>query len=122
MLVDQFIGHFDQGLRVLFTPARSVRKHPDAELDEGELSPAEKQHALGLMRVNHCGEVCAQALYQGQAITEKNPEIKRALQQASQEEQEHLAWTAERISALGGSLSLFNPVWYAGSLVMGISV
>jgi ubiquinone biosynthesis monooxygenase Coq7 len=122
MLIDKFIGHFDQGLRVLFAPARSVRAHPDAALDEGELSSAEKRHALGLMRVNHCGEICAQALYQGQAMTEKNPDIKQALQQASLEEEEHLAWTAERVAALGGSVSLFNPIWYTGSLAMGISV
>ena len=122
MFIDKFIGHFDQGLRVLFAPARSARTHPDAALDEGELSSAEKRHALGLMRVNHCGEICAQALYQGQAMTEKNPDIKQALQQASLEEEEHLAWTAERVAALGGSVSLFNPIWYTGSLVMGASV
>lgn len=122
MLIDKFIGHFDQGLRVLFAPARSVRTHPDAALIEGELSSAEKRHALGLMRVNHCGEICAQALYQGQAMTEKNSDIKQALQQASLEEEEHLAWTAERVAALGGGVSLLNPIWYTGSLIMGISV
>ncbi len=75
---------------------------------------------VGLMRVNHCGEVCAQALYQGQALTSRDPEVREALRSAAQEETEHLAWTEQRIAALGGRKSLLNPLWYAGSLSLGV--
>lgn len=90
-------------------------------MEEAELSADDKKHALGLMRVNHCGEVCAQALYQGQALTARNPQAKEALQHAAFEETEHLAWTEQRIRELGGHSSLLNPVWYTGSLVMGVT-
>lgn len=73
------------------------------------------------MRVNHCGEVCAQALYQGQALASENAELKRALEQAAREEEDHLAWTEARIAELGGRTSLLNPLWYAGSLAMGFA-
>ena len=73
-MLDKWIVEFDKGLRTLFAPAQSLRPHPDAELEETELEAQEKQHALGLMRVNHCGEVCAQALYQGQALTARTPQ------------------------------------------------
>jgi ubiquinone biosynthesis monooxygenase Coq7 len=72
------------------------------------------------MRINHCGEVCAQALYQGQALTARNPEARQALEHAAQEETEHLAWTEKRIRELGGRTSVFNPLWYVGSLAIGV--
>lgn len=75
---------------------------------------------LGLMRVNHCGEICAQALYQGQALTSRDPAIRDALRSAADEETEHLAWTEQRIAELGGRKSLLNPLWYAGSLTLGL--
>ncbi|MGE8357802.1 MAG: 2-polyprenyl-3-methyl-6-methoxy-1,4-benzoquinone monooxygenase, partial [Microvirgula sp.] len=81
----------------------------------------ERRHALGLMRVNHCGEVCAQALYQGQALTARDPATRDSLKQAAWEETEHLAWTERRIADLGGRKSVLNPVWYVGSLAMGVA-
>ena len=119
--VDQLITEFDTVLRTLAAPATSARKHPDAALDEAELSDAEKTHAAGLMRVNHCGEVCAQALYQGQALTARDPAARDALKQAAAEEVEHLAWTRQRLDELGSHRSLLNPLWYAGSFAMGVT-
>jgi ubiquinone biosynthesis monooxygenase Coq7 len=81
---------------------------------------AEKRHVAALMRVNHCGEICAQALYQGQALTSRDPVVKRELEQAAWEETEHLNWTETRIAELGGRKSVLNPLWYAGSLAIGL--
>ncbi|MGB7542162.1 MAG: 2-polyprenyl-3-methyl-6-methoxy-1,4-benzoquinone monooxygenase, partial [Burkholderiales bacterium] len=83
------------------------------------LSDAERRHAAALMRVNHCGEVCAQALYQGQALASSDNRIKAALERAAREEADHLAWSAQRIRELGGRPSLLDPLWYAGSLALG---
>ncbi len=118
-MLDKLIIEFDKGLKTLTASAHSVRPHPDKNIQETELSAEEKRHALGLMRVNHCGEVCAQALYNGQSLTAKNPQIVGALQQASKEETEHLAWCEKRIHALGGHTSFLNPLWYAGSFTLG---
>ncbi len=118
-MLDKLIIEFDKGLKTLTASAHSVRPHPDENIQETELSAEEKRHALGLMRVNHCGEVCAQALYNGQSLTAKNPQIVDALQQASKEETEHLAWCEKRIHALGGHTSFLNPLWYAGSFTLG---
>ncbi len=119
-MLDKLIIEFDKGLKTLTASAHSVRPHPDENIQETELSAEEKRHALGLMRVNHCGEVCAQALYNGQSLTAKNPQIVGALQQASKEETEHLAWCEKRIHALGGHTSFLNPLWYAGSFTLGV--
>ncbi len=119
--IDDLIAGFDQALRTLAATPVSERPHPDARLAESELSEEEKRHAAGLMRVNHCGEVCAQALYQGQALTARDPAAREALRQAAREEVEHLAWTERRIHELGGHTSLLNPLWYAGSLGMGVA-
>jgi len=121
MMLDRLITEFDRGLRTLFAPAVSSRPRPDKEVAEAELSAADKQHAIGLMRVNHCGEVCAQALYQGQALTARNPAARDALRHAAFEEVEHLAWTEQRIRELGGRPSLLGPVWYTGSLAIGVT-
>jgi len=121
MMLDRLITEFDRGLRTLFAPAVSSRPRPDKEVAEAELSAAEKQHAIGLMRVNHCGEVCAQALYQGQALTARDPAARDALRHAAFEEVEHLAWTEQRIRELGGRPSLLGPVWYTGSLAIGVT-
>lgn len=117
--MDSLIIGFDRGLRTLFSEAHSVRPHPDADFPEHALSDAGKKHAAALMRVNHCGEICAQALYQGQALTARDPVVQKNLEQAAQEETEHLAWTARRVHELGSHLSLLNPVWYSSSLVIG---
>ena len=120
MLFEKLIPQVDVVLRTLFAPATTTRSYPDAGLEEGELTAAEKQHALGLMRVNHVGEVCAQALYQGQALTARDKTNREALQHAAYEEVEHLAWTEKRVKELGGRTSLLNPIWYAGSLAVGL--
>ena len=117
--IDKFIIEFDKALHTLAATPASARALPGATLPEAELSDAERRHAAALMRVNHCGEVCAQALYQGQALSCEEPAVTQALSQAAREETEHLAWTAQRVAELGGRLSLLNPLWYAGSLALG---
>ena len=117
--LDHLIVEFDKGLRTLFSQAHSARAYPDADVAEAALDATEKQHAQGLMRVNHTGEICAQALYQGQALTARSVEVQQKLQHAAAEETEHLAWTAQRVHELGGHLSVLNPLWYSGSLAMG---
>lgn len=119
-MIDQLIIEFDRALRTLFVPAPSRRHVPGAALPEADLSEAEKRHAAALMRVNHCGEICAQALYQGQSLTSHNPETRRALAYAAFEETEHLNWTEHRLAELGSRKSFLNPLWYAGSLAMGV--
>ena len=119
-MLDQLITEFDKGLRTLLAPASTLRAYPDDGLEDAELNDAERRHALGLMRINHCGEVCAQAPYQGQSIMSRDPAIRDTLRQASQEETEHLAWTERRIAELGGRKSLLNPLWYGGALAIGM--
>jgi ubiquinone biosynthesis monooxygenase Coq7 len=119
MILDALIPEFDKALRAVFAKAPTWRPVPGADLPEAELSDAERRHVAALMRINHAGEICAQALYQGQALTATAPEIRRELQQAAAEETEHLNWTAGRIGELGGHTSLLNPLWYAGSLAIG---
>lgn len=117
--LDKLITEFDKGLRTLLAPAHTTRGYPDAGLPEAALSDSERKHAAALMRINHSGEICAQALYQGQALTARDPAIQEKLQQAADEETEHLAWTAKRVHELGSHLSVLNPVWYTGSLALG---
>lgn len=117
--LDQFITAFDKGLRTVFAPAHAARPTPAAAVAEAQLPDAERRRAAALMRVNHCGEVCAQALYQGQALSSDNPATVAALAQAAREELDHLAWSEQRVAELGGRTSLLNPLWYAGSLAMG---
>ncbi|MBI3093548.1 MAG: 2-polyprenyl-3-methyl-6-methoxy-1,4-benzoquinone monooxygenase [Rhodocyclales bacterium] len=118
-MIDALIPQFDKALRAVFAAAPTRRPMPGADLPEGELSEAEKRHVAALMRVNHCGEICAQALYQGQALSSRDPAVKRELEMAAWEETEHLNWTERRIAELGGRKSLLNPLWYAGSLAIG---
>jgi ubiquinone biosynthesis monooxygenase Coq7 len=120
MSPDKLIVEFDRALRTVFASARSVRPVPGAVLPEASLDGDEKRHVVGLMRVNHCGEVCAQALYQGQSLTSRDPVVRDALRGAANEETEHLAWTEQRIAELGGRKSFLNPLWYAGSLTLGL--
>ena len=117
--LDRMIVEFDKGLRTLFSQAYSARSYPDANVPETPLDEAERKNAAALMRVNHSGEICAQALYQGQALTARDPVVQQTLQRAAQEETEHLAWTARRVHELGGHLSVLNPFWYTGSLAIG---
>jgi 3-demethoxyubiquinol 3-hydroxylase len=117
--IDGLIVAFDKGLRTVFASAQSLRPVPGEELSGPGLGEQERALSAALMRVNHAGEICAQALYQGQALTARNPQAKAALEQAAQEETEHLAWTERRIAELGGRKSLLNPAWYAGSFAIG---
>jgi len=119
MDIDRLIVAFDNGLRTLMAPARSARPHPDATIDDGDLDAAQRILSAALMRVNHTGEICAQALYQGQALTARNPSARAALEQAAAEETDHLAWTEQRIAELGSRVSVLNPLFYAGSFALG---
>jgi 3-demethoxyubiquinol 3-hydroxylase len=119
MDLDRFIVAFDKGLRTLFAPAQTLRPVPGDALPDVVLSDPERRDVASLMRVNHSGEICAQALYQGQALTARNTQARAALEQAAREETEHLAWTERRIEELGGRKSVLNPFWYAGSFAIG---
>lgn len=120
-MIDNLIVELDKGLRTVFAPAASLRPIPGRDLPDVDLSEEEKSHAAALMRVNHVGEVCAQALYQGQSISSRQRVITAALKEAAREETEHLAWTEARIAELGGRKSLLNPLWYGGALAIGIA-
>ena len=120
-LGERAIIEFDKILRTLAAPAQSTRAVPGESLPDADLSEAQRSDVAALMRVNHVGEICAQALYQGQAITSRAAHLRQSLEHAAEEETEHLAWTAQRISELGGRRSLLNPLWYFGALGMGIA-
>jgi ubiquinone biosynthesis monooxygenase Coq7 len=110
----------DQTLRTLFgRPLVTERKNPGAGKEEVDLTDQERRHIGRLMRINHTGEVCAQALYQGQALTARTEEVRERLERSAMEENDHLAWCETRIHELGGRKSLLNPLWYAGSFAMG---
>jgi ubiquinone biosynthesis monooxygenase Coq7 len=119
-MIDKAIVEFDKALRTIFASARSIRPVPGADLPDAPMSDEQRSHVAALMRVNHCGEICAQALYQGQALMSRDHSVRRELEQASREETEHLAWTEQRIAELGGRKSLLNPLWYGGSLALGM--
>ena len=120
-MVDDLILGFDRALRTLSGVAASGRANPAAGMPEPKLTPEERRHAAGLMRVNHTGEVCAQALYQAQALSARGGETRHRLAQAAREEEEHLAWTQQRLAELHGRTSLANPLWYAGSFAIGLA-
>lgn len=119
-MIDAAILQFDRALRTVFAPAASQRPAPGGDLPEPALSETERKHAAALMRVNHVGEICAQALYQGQSLVSRQPDVTAALRHAADEETEHLAWTEQRIRELGGRKSLLNPLWYGGALAIGM--
>lgn len=119
-MLDKLILETDKIVKTLLGPSRSHREHPDEKMGEGQLSVTEKKHVLGLMRINHCGEVCAQGLYQGQAITARDKSNQEKFKQAAFEETEHLAWTERRIDELGGKASILNPFFYLASLAIGV--
>jgi ubiquinone biosynthesis monooxygenase Coq7 len=116
---DRLIGSFDQALRTLFGRNSAARPYPAAGIAETVEQPTDRRHAAALMRVNHSGEVAAQALYQGQATVAGSSSTQGALIEAAREETDHLAWCATRIQELGGRTSLLNPLWYAGSFAIG---
>jgi ubiquinone biosynthesis monooxygenase Coq7 len=118
--IDRLITHADQALRTVFgEPVGSGRENPAEQLAENALLTTEKAKSIRLMRVNHAGEVCAQALYQGQALTAQQHQTRQQMKQAAIEENDHLAWCRQRIHELGGHTSLLNPIWYSGSLAIG---
>jgi 3-demethoxyubiquinol 3-hydroxylase len=147
MNFDSLITEFDRGLRSLSGVVRAHRPSPAASLDlsasnvpssadvapaaadtaadtselpPGVLTPLEMKHAAGLMRVNHVGEICAQALYQAQKLTARSETLRRGFERAAREEEDHLAWTAERLTQLDSRPSLLNPLWYTGALAIGL--
>ena len=117
--MDHWISQFDRALRAVAGVADGARPSPAGTKPEAELTESERAHAAALMRVNHVGEICAQALYQGQALTARDAHTRATLEQAAREEEDHLAWSAQRIRELGGRPSLLNPLWYAGALAIG---
>jgi ubiquinone biosynthesis monooxygenase Coq7 len=119
--LDSFIIELDTALRSVFGGAHAQRANPETtERSEIGLGATEREHAAGLMRVNHVGEVCAQALYQSQKLLARNPDIKTMLDHSAKEEMDHLAWCENRLQELGSHTSYLNPIWYAGSFGIGL--
>lgn len=117
---DKLVISLDTALRTLFgRPRVTERTNPAQGLEEREMNQVERLHAARLMRINHCGEVCAQALYQGQAMTARLPEVRERMERAAQEENDHLDWCEGRLRELDNRKSLLNPLWYAGSFAVG---
>jgi ubiquinone biosynthesis monooxygenase Coq7 len=127
MTLDELITEFDRGLRSIAGVSRMSRpvpepKAPDAAAHAAaEMTLPERAHAAALMRVNHVGEICAQALYQAQKLATRSPELKDAFEHAAREEEDHLAWTAARLQELDSRPSLLNPLWYTGALAIGFA-
>lgn len=117
--LDRMINSFDQALRSLVPGATTAQRENPGQTQDAALSITESRHVTGLMRVNHSGEVCAQALYHGQALTAKLPSVRLEMEFAAQEEQDHLAWCEDRLKELNSYPSLLNPVWYSLSFAMG---
>jgi 3-demethoxyubiquinol 3-hydroxylase len=119
-VIDRFLEEADRALSTAFGAAQAAeRPSPANGIVEGELDERQRRHAAGLMRVNHAGEVCAQALYSGQAAVARDESTRAQLLKAAQEETDHLAWCADRLDALRSRPSLLNPLWYAGSFAIG---
>lgn len=116
---DRFIGTFDRVLRAILTTPAAARALPRSDRPQPVLDATQRRHSAGLMRVNHVGEVCAQALYAGQAAATRDETLRAELLEAGREEGDHLAWTAERLRELNARPSLLNPAWYAGAFAMG---
>ncbi len=119
-LPDRLVLSLDQAVRTLFgRPVTTERQDPARAVPEGQLSQWERDQGMRLMRVNHTGEVCAQALYQGQALTAREARVRRSVERSAAEENDHLAWCADRVRELDGRTSVLNPLFYAGSLAVG---
>jgi ubiquinone biosynthesis monooxygenase Coq7 len=119
-LLDHFIKHIDQGIRTVFATASPSRPNPAENVAEAHFSAKERSQSAALMRVNHAGEVSAQALYHAQALTAKSHGVKKAMQQAALEENDHLAWCEQRVQELGSHTSYLSPLWYMGSFTLGV--
>lgn len=122
-LLDQLLATADRALRTIASPAVTTRANPGAGhlVDDERLSVQERRQAAALMRVNHVGEVCAQALYEAQALGTPDPRLRQVFAEAAQEETDHLAWTETRIRELGGRTSLLNPLWFGGAFAIGLA-
>jgi ubiquinone biosynthesis monooxygenase Coq7 len=117
---DRIVNEIDKGLRTSFgPPPRPERSNPASELPEADTPEREQELAGRFMRINHAGEICAQGLYQGQALTARLPKVRKKMEEAAREENDHIAWTAARINELGSHTSYLNPLWYAGSFALG---
>lgn len=118
--MDRLLGAFDQALRTLFAKPRGTRPCPIVPAESTHLGAQERSHAAALMRVNHVGEICAQALYTAQALATKDEALRRSLEKAAREETDHLAWTQSRLDELNARPSILNPLWYAGAFTLGL--
>lgn len=119
-VLDRVLIRADQALRLSSGVApEAARTNPAADLPEAEMDEASRRHVAGLMRVNHAGEICAQALYAGQAATAREDSVRDAMRQAADEETDHLSWCTSRLQELDSNSSLLNPIWYAGSFAIG---
>ena len=117
---DRMLLGLDQALQTLFgKPKATERADPARELADVELTPEQKLHTARLLRIDHTGEVCAQALYQGQSLTARLPEVRESMQRSAEEESDHLNWCHNRLSELQHGRSLLNPIWYTGSFLIG---
>jgi len=119
MNLDRLIIPLDRALRTLFAPTSSARPIPGAHLEEDALTDSQRELSASLLRINHTGEVCAQALYDGQLLAARDEPVRKLLSDAAREETEHLAWTERRLSELGGRKSLLDPLFYTGSFALG---
>jgi ubiquinone biosynthesis monooxygenase Coq7 len=117
---DQLISAADLALRTLTAPSAGARSSPAENLSEADLTPDERRTSIALMRVNHAGEITAQALYSGQSVFARAEETRHHLEQAAEEEQDHLAWCSRRLTELGGRASLLDPIWYGGGFLLGL--
>ena len=117
--LDRLLAGLERALETVSGAPEAARPSPADAFDEADMDDAERRHAAGLMRINHTGEVCAQALYDGQAALARNEDTRAHLQHAAAEETDHLAWCAERLKELDSRPSLLNPLWYAGSYAIG---
>lgn len=118
--IDHFISNIDQGMRTIFgKPDITERENPARQVAETELTDKEKRHSAALMRVNHAGEIAAQALYQGQALTARNDKVRDQMERSAQEENDHLDWCENRLKELDSHTSYLAPLWYTGSLAIG---
>lgn len=118
---DNWIAGFDSALRIIAGVAVAARASPALAVEDVAMSEEDRRHSAGLMRVNHVGEVCAQALYQAQGQFARSAALTGQFAHAAREEEDHLAWTAERIAQLGSHTSVLNPIWFAGSYLLGIA-
>jgi 3-demethoxyubiquinol 3-hydroxylase len=119
--MDTIIAQIDIGLRTLFNVGKALRAYPAQDVLHSNLSKIQRKHAAGLMRVNHVGEVCAQALYAGQALVAKTPAVRLFNEHAAIEERDHLQWTAQRLRELNAKPSVFNLLWYGGAWALGVA-